>query len=336
MILLWGLAEDNPLAAVRDALAENDISYAFLDQRAALDTAVELRVDTGVEAVVRAPGLTLDLHAVTAAYLRPHDSRHLPEVELAGLYSPAWNHVSQVEDILLSWSELTPALVINRPSAMATNGSKPYQAAIIRAHGFNIPNTLITTDPRAAAEFWEAQGSVVYKSISGVRSIVSRVTLEHRERLPFVSWCPTQFQKYIPGTDYRVHIVGTRVFACEVICEADDYRYAARQGSSVDIRACEIPEKIVTQCKLLAADLQLTVAGVDLRQTPNGDWYCFEVNPSPGFSYYAEICKQPIAEAIAQLLASQPKAARAAGFATLPDDARQQPGARIPTYDYKH
>ena len=30
---------------------------------------------------------------------------------------------------------------------MASNGSKPYQTQLIRAHGFAVPETLITNDP---------------------------------------------------------------------------------------------------------------------------------------------------------------------------------------------
>jgi len=47
----------------------------------------------------------------------------------------------------------------------------------------------------------------------------------------------------------------------------------------------------------------LAVAGIDLRRTPEDEWYCFEVNPSPAFSFYEEATHQPIAEAIAALLA---------------------------------
>src|SRR5262249_17748325 len=159
------------------------------------------------------------------------------------------------------------------------------------------PDTLITSDPQMAMEFWETQGPVIYKSISGVRSIVSRVTPDDRSRLELVSWCPTQFQRYIPGNDYRVHIVGDQVFACEVVCGTDDYRYATGQGSSVEIRSCRLPDTVTSACKSLAIELELTVAGVDLRRTPDNDWYCFEVNPSPGFTYYEEMGDQPIAKA---------------------------------------
>ena len=59
----------------------------------------------------------------------------------------------------------------------------------------------------------------------------------------------------------------------------------------------------VERCRRLAAGVNLPVAGIDLRVTAKGEWYCFEVNPSPGFTYYQDATGQPIAEAIAQFLA---------------------------------
>ena len=50
-------------------------------------------------------------------------------------------------------------------------------------------------------------------------------------------------------------------------------------------------------------DMNLSVAGVDLRCSPADRWYCFEVNPSPGFMYYQAASGQPISQAIAQRLA---------------------------------
>jgi hypothetical protein len=46
----------------------------------------------------------------------------------------------------------------------------------------------------------------------------------------------------------------------------------------------------------------LALAGVDLRLRPDGRWFCFEVNPSPAFSYYENAAGQPIAAAVATLL----------------------------------
>jgi D-alanine-D-alanine ligase-like ATP-grasp enzyme len=48
----------------------------------------------------------------------------------------------------------------------------------------------------------------------------------------------------------------------------------------------------------------LELAGIDLRIRPNGEVVCFEVNPSPAFSYYEERTGLPIAAAVARHLAT--------------------------------
>jgi glutathione synthase/RimK-type ligase-like ATP-grasp enzyme len=59
---------------------------------------------------------------------------------------------------------------------------------------------------------------------------------------------------------------------------------------------------LARQCRKLSRDLGLVVAGLDLRESPDGAWYCFEVNPSPGFSYFQARTGQPIDRAIADVL----------------------------------
>jgi len=304
LVLLWGLAVDPVLAAVRDQLRDLGVPTMLVDQAKVLATEIRLDIGESIAGSLRTPDYEVDLNAVTAVYVRPHDSRWLPAIAEAGPQSSAWLHAVQVDDILASWSEITPALVVNRVEAMAANGSKPYQSTQIRELGFAVPETLITTDPAAAQEFWVRHGTVIYKSVSAVRSRVTRLCPEHIERLDDIACCPTQFQQYIDGTDYRVHVVGDEVFACEVICDADDYRYPGTRP--VEIRSCRLPGEVEERSRLMAAAMQLLVAGIDLRKTPGGDWLCFEVNPSPGFICYEQLTDQPIANAIAKLLASGP------------------------------
>jgi RimK-like ATP-grasp domain len=302
LILLWGLGSERPLAAVREELDRLGAPTRLIDQRHAPNTEICLDVDSGVSGCVRMRDEKIDLGAVTALYLRPYDSRCLPSIANAGPNSPAWGHTLAVDNILLSWSEITPALVVNRLGAMATNSSKPYQLRQIQRLGFSVPETLITTDPGAAQAFWERHGTVIYKSVSAARSRVSRLRPEHVQRLGDVSSCPTQFQQYIAGRDYRVHVVDTEIFACEVLCEADDYRSPGEH--TIEIQACRLPQDVEDRCRLLATAMQLPLAGIDLRRSPEGDWYCFEVNPSPAFTYYQEATDQPISQAIARLLAT--------------------------------
>ncbi|MBD2198745.1 MULTISPECIES: ATP-grasp domain-containing protein [Calothrix] len=305
LILLWGISEESPLAAVYSELNHLGVPTVILDQRDILDTEIELCVgdlQRPIQGQIRTWYQKIDLSEITAAYLRPYDSRRLPQITASGANSPAWQHAIAVDDTLMGWSEITPAFVINRPSFMAANGSKPYQLQQIRSLGFKVPDTLVTTDPEAVRAFWQLHGNVIYKSISGIRSKVSRLGVEHLERLDDVAWCPTQFQQYIPGRDYRVHVVGTEVFASEIVSQADDYRYAAEDDESTEIRACYLPQEVEQQCRILAKAINLPLCGIDLRRTPTGEWYCFEVNPSPGFTYYQQFTGQPISQAIANLL----------------------------------
>lgn len=302
MILLWGLPKDDPLAAVGKVLSNWNVPYLFLDQRAVLDTEILLNVEAGIKGLLRIGKQSLTLSDVTSVYLRPYESRRLPQVRHAQHTASTAVHASNVDDIMLSWVEITPMLVINRPSVMAANNSKPYQALQIRDCGFAVPDTLVTTDVSAVEKFWHRHKRIIYKSISGVRSIVAELTPGDFTRLSDIAWCPTQFQEYVHGTDYRVHVIGDDIFACEIISDAADYRYASRQGASVRISPFTLPTDCAEKCRRLVARMELHVAGVDLRRTPDDNWYCFEVNPSPGFTYYQESTNQPIDQAIARLL----------------------------------
>lgn len=302
MILLWGLMQDRPLAAVHRALQRRGAEVRVIDQLDILETSVDLSVDGSVLGTVRVDDTAVNLEEVTAVYLRTYDWRRLPEIGEAGPGSSPWRHALAVEEALAAWLEVTPALVVNPPAAMASNNSKPYQASLIRQAGFDTPETLITTDPTAALEFRETHQQVIYKSVSGTRSVVSRLADENLARIGDIAWCPTQFQEYVPGTDYRVHVVGDAIFACKVVSDADDYRYAERSGAVTSFRPCWFPDDQAKRCLKLARAAGLAIAGVDLRQTPGGRWYCFEINPSPGFTYYQAETGQPLDEAVAGLL----------------------------------
>jgi hypothetical protein len=332
MILLWGIAGDGPLVAVREALDRLGAAYAFLDQCRLDDVALELTIGKRVEGWIRLrPGEhPLELDRIGSFYLRPYDSQRLIELTAGDT-----GQALAIDRALMTWAESMLGLVVNRPSAMWSNNSKPYQAQLIRRLGFRVPDTLVTTDPRAARAFRRLHGRVVYKSLSGIRSIVTQLSLDHLARLDDLASCPTQFQAYVPGEDYRIHVVGKQVFATLVRSSADDYRYPSRgdTGATTTLEAASISATLRRACLRLSAGLGLAVSGIDLRHSPAGDWYYFEVNPSPGFSHYEEATGQPIAEAVARLLIggtadlTEPQRRRRDG-ARDPSSSRPRPGGR--------
>ena len=329
--LLWGLARDTPLAAVRRELDRFGVPVRFLDQRLVLRTELDLEVGERTCGRVAVADDEFDLADVGAVYLRPHDSTRVASVRGHPPSSPEHRHAMAVEAALLCWANRTPAYAVNRPAAAAGNGSKPFQLRAVAAAGFAIPETLVTNDPEAAGAFVRHHGEVIVKSVSGIRSRVRVLRPADLARLDDVATCPTQFQRRIPGTDVRVHVVGASVFATEIASDADDYRYPRAQGyPEPELAAIELPEVVARRCRRLAARLSLPVAGIDLRRTPDGDWYCFEVNPSPAFTYYESATGAPIAAAVAGLLAAASLCAhpgsRACPAAAAPAARRPWPG----------
>lgn len=305
LTLLWGLLRDTPMAAVHRELRRLGVPVVLVDQRRVLQTRVELETGAGLRGCLRVHDDELDLAAVGAAYLRPHESTRVRSVRDHAPGTPEHQHALSVDAALLCWADLAPAYVVNRPAAAAGNGSKPHQLRQIAAAGFTVPETLVTNDPEDVRSFAGRHGQVVYKSVSGIRSRVRMLVDADLERLPDVLACPTQFQRRVPGTDVRVHVVGADVFATEVTCAADDYRYAREQGCApATLAPVDLPGEVAARCRRLSADLGLPVAGIDLRRSPDGGWHCFEVNPSPAFSYYEAATGQPIAAAVAGLLAA--------------------------------
>lgn len=203
--------------------------------------------------------------------------------------------------VVLAIAAGTSATVVNRPSAGVSNGSKPFQLQLIASAGFRVPETLVTTDPDAARSFLADHGRVVYKSISGVRSIVSALESGADDRLAGVATGPVQLQRWIGGRDVRVHVVGDRCFATAIDSPADDYRYGSREGIDPILTAIDIPGSLQERLVALTRRLGLLVSGIDLRVTASGEWFCFEVNPSPGFTFYEDATGQPIGDAIADL-----------------------------------
>jgi len=302
-ILLWGLLADDPMAAVLTRLRQLDAPVRFLDQRRVLDTTVRVGAGPHGRTHVSVAGEEFDLDRVRAAYVRPHDSTQLPAVRKLPPSAPEWRHAAEVDQVLNAWTDRAAAYVLNRPEAGVSNGSKPYQLRTIAAAGFLVPTTLVTNDPGRVEAFLREHGEVIVKSTSGIRSRVRRVGPADAARLADVTTCPTQFQRHVPGTDVRVHVVGSEVFAAEVDSDADDYRYARVQGHRAPVlTGIDLPDAVADRCLDLAKRLRLPVAGIDLRRTPDGEWYCFEVNPSPGFTYYESKTGQPIAAAVAGLL----------------------------------
>lgn len=305
MILLCGIASETPLRLLCEALNEIHEPYVLFHQRDFERASAEFEVaDSGIRGELTIGPNHHRLEDFKSVYTRLMDDRALPELAREPPDSLLRRHCRGLHDTLARWMEIAPARVVNRAAPQASNFSKPYQAQLIQQQGFLVPETLITSDPEAVKEFHRRHGEIIYKSISSIRSIVHTLKLEDYERLERLRWCPTQFQAFVPGTNLRVHTIGNRVFPVAIRSEATDYRYSAREtGNAAELCEAELTSELAERCCRLSAALGLDFAGIDLKITPTHEVYCFEVNPSPAFSYYELSTGQPISAALARYLA---------------------------------
>lgn len=305
MILLCGIRSEPPLALVAAELERLGADFAWFDQRRVLQTRLDVAVsESGAHGRLRTPEAELDLESVRAAYVRTMADHLLPEVEALSPKAPERLRSRALHDRLFAWLGVSPARVVNRSEAQASNSAKPYQLQLIADAGFAVPETLITNDPQEAVAFRDRHRRVVYKSMSGERSIVSALTDLDLERLDRLRLCPVQFQAWVPGPDVRVHVVGDNTFAARVTTPATDYRYPDRSGAPApEVTSLELSDDLGERCVELTRRLGLEFAGVDLRLPPEHEPVCLEVNPSPAFSYYEQAAELPIASALARHLA---------------------------------
>src|SRR6266851_825671 len=170
MILLYGIPTEAPLALTHERLAAAGEEVIVLNQRHVHTNRIAFEVtDSGVVGELAADGRAYDLDLIRSVYLRPVDQRGLPELADQPDGSPLRARAQAFHQAFIAWTETTDALVVNRFSRQASNGSKPYQAQVIRRFGFAVPETLITNDTELVRAFAREHRKVVYKSTSGIR-----------------------------------------------------------------------------------------------------------------------------------------------------------------------
>lgn len=304
MIFLWGLVEDMPMKMVYDELQRKKANIFYLDDRDIFNFEIEntYSSEEGEKCVLHCGERTLNLEDVKAAYIRPYGFNNYEQMKGKLPDDPIAVKAGGFIMHLMACLDASDAFVLNKTAPSCTNNSKPLQLSLIRKAGFQIPETLITTNVNEAKAFLKKHTDVIFKSVSGVRSIVEKVSALHEQKLDDVKWCPTLFQKVVPGNNYRVHVIKDEIFAVRIESDRLDYRYGKTTMEPV-----VLPQEIAKKCLKINAVLGLNLSGIDLMRTPDDEWYCFEVNPSPAYSYFQLNSGLPISSAIAKALMEEDK-----------------------------
>lgn len=303
-ILLCGVRSEPPLALVNKALNKLSQEVVWFDQVQSKNTSISyINENNRYKAILTKHGKEYDLGSLTGIYNRMMSWQCLPEIKLRGIESDLARQYQQLHYGLSQWIESSQIRVVNRMVTMGPNGSKPYQARLIRHAGLDTPETIITNNKNAVKVFKKKHKRIIYKSISGTRSIVKELCEKDEHRLRLLENCPVMFQEYIPGVNIRVHVVDNNVYATKINSQAIDYRYD-EDATGNAYEETTIPNEIKDKCISMSKKMNLPLCGIDFKKTNSNRFVCFEVNPSPAYSCYEEQTGQPISLAIAKYLSN--------------------------------
>ena len=223
------------------------------------------------------------------------------------------------------WSS-TDCYWVSFPPNIRQAGYKMAQLKRAAQLGFEVPRTLITTNPEEVRFFYEScKGQVIYKVMTDPFLAMGKVTADTNSpefvpRSTFatlitdaelamadsVKLVPCLFQEYIPKQiELRVTVIGDEVFAAEIHSQAHEKTSVDWRHYEVEIpyRKANLPVDIAERCLALVRSYNLNFSAMDLILTPDGRYVFLENNPNGQFMFIEQkVPELKMTEALAACL----------------------------------
>jgi len=254
-------------------------------------------------------GRAIDWDAVTAVWWRKPAGYGLPP-ELS-----EWEREFAEEELDHAlrgmWATLD-CYWMSRPEAIASASYKVEQLARAARLGFDVPHTIVTSDPAHAREFYrQSAGRVVYKVLTDPFLMRARTLRRHPdadcallsvtttllgdaelENLKTVRTVPCLFQEYVEKhSEFRVTVIGDDVFVAEIdsqSCPESRVDWRVAFGRPAPFRASRLPADVLDRCVALVRSYGLEFSALDLILTPDGRYVFLENNPNGQFLFVEE------------------------------------------------
>lgn len=201
-------------------------------------------------------------------------------------------------------------LYVSHPQAIARAEYKPAQLAAATREGFNVPATLITSDPSHAKSFATEQPTI-YKplhagayEVNGEPAGIWAAPVDPGGMDDTVGRCAHLFQARIPKTsDVRAIVVGERVFCARITAPPGvvDWRAEYRNLSYEPIPC---PHDIQRALHRFLAGFGLNFGAFDFALSADDAWWFLECNPNGQWAWLEDAARLPITTAVADLLES--------------------------------
>lgn len=270
MVLICGVTADRTIRYLLEYIAERCISYVFFD----LNLLVENKIFFDDGLIINRKKFSFD--------------------ELSGVFTRlivSYKKMMDNSSFIRNYNNLIFLLdrklhnVINKPSSLGTNFSKPYQLYLASAKlkKIKIPKSVFIANRFINNAIKDNYFNYIYKSVSSTRSIVKPLAAADLGR---EITCPTVFQQKITGHNIRVHVIDEIAIPIKIESDKVDYRYYNEYLSyQFDY---QLPKDIIEECISLTKFLNLRLSGIDLIEQ-DGEYYLLEINTCPGYDSFEEI-----------------------------------------------
>ncbi len=209
---------------------------------------------------------------------------------------------------ILKGLEYDGVLVVNPAEPLFTARNKPLSLMKLASCGIKVPETTVTENPGTALRAVRSYGKAVIKPLMGSLGLGSYMVKDEDEAYYVVNLLlefkqPILVQKYLDKRNNR----DIRVFTIDGETVAAIYRYSTSSWKTNIARGAKaVKAELSMEQRRLAVEaascLGLLYAGVDLLETPNGEYYVLEVNASPLWRGLQNATGVDVAAAIARMV----------------------------------
>ncbi|TKK87982.1 ATP-dependent carboxylate-amine ligase [Herbidospora galbida] len=271
---------------------------------------------TQVRRTLHTDGHPLDLDALTAVWFRrPQPPAAHPEITDPAVRVYVEGECSAFTADL--WDQLDCRHVPARRQTIMLAQRKSSQLALAGRLGFDLPATLVTTDPDEFLDFYDRHsGQIITKPLHDPRppanagaelgrfsEPVSTHDVIHADAIRLA---PVIVQEYVvKQVELRVTVVGRAVFAAEIHSQESNHtRFDWRRYDLGSTRhePHRLPTDVARRCVEIVERLGLRYGAIDLILTPDGRYVFLEVNPSGQWLWIESATGLPISEALCDLL----------------------------------
>lgn len=200
---------------------------------------------------------------------------------------------------------------------------KPEQLQRAIELGFDVPETLITSDPAAAYAFYEqCGGQMIYKPLSQAiflpdpgpageaaparATYTTPITEAQLAQLETIRLTPCLFQAYVPkARELRVTVIGDDVFTAAIMSQSHDRTRHDWRRYDVEIpyERATLPVEVAVRCHALTRSYGLNFSAIDLIVTPDERYVFLENNPNGQWLFIQDLVPElKMKEALAACL----------------------------------